>query len=158
MLFPDQDILNILFDGQTTLISCKYNYQYGVKIFNQNYVNIIIGDYKKDYIEAGKKPVIIHYTSSRKPWHSPKEDLAEIFWYYARRCPFYEEILYTDLKAKSISEETIKNLNLKSKIYFNYYRAKLLSFLTFGKLRKHYQEKRDRYKKRIREIRKFSRL
>lgn len=158
LLFPDQDILNILFDGQTTLISCKYNYQYGVKIFNQNYVNIIIGDYKKDYIEAGKKPVIIHYTSSRKPWHSHKEDLAEIFWYYARRCPFYEEILYTDLKAKSISEETIKNLNLKSKIYFNYYRAKLLSFLTFGKLRKHYQEKRDRYKKRIREIRKFSRL
>ena len=112
----------------------------------------------KRIIEAGKKPVIIHYTSSRKPWHSPKEDLAEIFWYYARRCPFYEEILYTDLKAKSISEETIKNLNLKSKIYFNYYRAKLLSFLTFGKLRKHYQEKRDRYKKRIREIRKFSRL
>lgn len=158
LLFPDQDILNILFDGKAKIISCKYNYQYGVKIFNQNYINIIFGDYKKDFIESGRNPVIIHYTSSRKPWHSPKEELANVFWYYARRSPFYEEILYTHLKGKNISEETLKNLNLKGKIYYNYYRAKLLSFLTFGKRRKHYQDKRDQYKKRVRDIRKFSRL
>ena len=158
LLFPDQDILNILFNGKNKLISCKYNFQYGVQIFNKNYINIIFGKYKKDFEEASNNPVIIHYTSSRKPWHSPQEELADVFWYYARRCPFYEEILYTNLKTNGIREETLRNLNLKGKIYYNYYRAKLLSFLTFGKKKKHYQEKRDNYKKRVNEIRKFSRL
>lgn len=158
LLFPDQDILNILFNGKTKLISCQYNYQYGVQIFNKNYTNTIFGAYKKDFLEATENPTIIHYTSSRKPWHSPKEELADVFWYYARKCPFYEEILYTNFKIGGVSVETIKNLNLKSKIYFTYYKSKILSYLTIGKRRKHYQEKRDHYKKRVRDIRKFSHL
>lgn len=158
LLFPDQDILNMIFEGKVKLVSCRWNYQYGVTIFNKNYENIIYGDYKKDFLQARKYPVIIHYTSSRKPWHSPKEEWADRFWFYARKSPFYEEILYNHIKSRSIKEDTLKNINLKWKIYYNYYRAKLLSFVTFGKRRTHYVEKRDRFKQRVRDIRKFSRL
>lgn len=156
--YPDQDILNIMFQDKVKFISWKWNFQYHIGFLRKHDYNCFTKDFREDYFDAQKHPCIIHYTSSRKPWHSPQEELADVFWYYARRCPFYEEILYTNLKTNGIREETLRNLNLKGKIYYNYYRAKLLSFLTFGKKKKHYQEKRDNYKKRVNEIRKFSRL
>ena len=45
------------------------------------------------YKEIRKKPKIIHYAAFRKPWFYPDEDMADIWWQYARKTPFYEEIL-----------------------------------------------------------------
>ncbi len=158
LVYLDQDILNILFEHKTKHISCKWNYQWGINISRRNYDELISGEYRKDFLEAQEKPAIIHYTTNKKPWFLPYETYAHDFWGYARRCPFYEEILYKHLKCGGIKEDTLKNINLKWKIYYNYYRTKLLSFVTIGKKRTHYQEKRDRLKQRVKDIRKFSRL
>lgn len=156
--FPDQDILNIMFNGKLKTLPMKYNYQYHLPIFRKNYLNEIWGDFIKDFLAARENPVIIHYTSSRKPWHAPQEEWANVFWNYARKSPFYEEIMYHNFKIGGVSVETIKNLNHKGRIYYNYYKSKIFSFLTFGKRKKHYQEKRDKFKIRVQEIRKFSKL
>lgn len=47
------------------------------------------------------------------------------------------------------------NLANYSKNRFNYYRCKLLSKITLGKLRKHYKEKRKKLKSKLKQVRKF---
>lgn len=113
-LFPDQDILNILFENKTLLVSSKWNYCSGVLRYNPNFLEQIDGEYKSDFLNSGEKPIIIHYTSSYKPWNSKVNDKDEIFWKYARITPFYEEILYSLWQALNI--DAIKQSFLYSKI------------------------------------------
>ncbi len=152
LLYPDQDILNIMFQDKTKLIHPKYNYQYGIKIIYPKYESMIFGKYKNEFLEAKTSPSIIHYTTQRKPWKYPKEELADIFWHYARKCPFYEEIIFENF----INENTLKNLENKFLIYYTYYKSKIFSRFTYGERKKHYKNKAYSYKCKIRDIRRFS--
>ncbi len=161
LLYPDQDILNMIFENHTKFISSKWNYMYGECAFNPGFVNMISGEYQKDFLVARQKLCIVHYTSPKKPWISPKEEFAEIFWHYARQTPFYEEIIYENTIGNNFIKETkytLTNLNMKRRIYFNYYRSKILSYITFGKIREHYKFKRLQLKNRVRNIRYYSKL
>ena len=40
-----------------------------------------------------KTAFVYHFGGNRKPWIYTDIDKAEVWWKYARRCPFYEEIL-----------------------------------------------------------------
>lgn len=64
--YNDQDILNILFDGQVELLDYEWNYQNSsellVKLKPQVY-----GEMYADVIR--NNPKIIHYVSSHKPWN-----------------------------------------------------------------------------------------
>lgn len=155
LTFQDQDILNTIFQEKTKLVSCQWNCQYHMPIFRANMITTYPPEYREDYLNALENPAIIHYTSSRKPWYSPKEILAEVFWKYARMTPFYEEILFKNIKGATISLSQYKYLFNRRKIYWNYYRCKLLVNFTFGKLRKHYKEKKHKLKAQVKEIRKF---
>ncbi|MCM1010683.1 MAG: glycosyltransferase family 8 protein [Fusobacterium sp.] len=149
LFYFDQDVLNIIFAGKTRYLSSKWNFQWGVYFQPIDYENIITDEYKEDFLNSKQHPAIIHYTTPNKPWNSPKEYFAEIFWYYARKCPFYEEMLCNILKIYSIN---------KFAVFFNYNSAKILSRITFGKLREYFTDKRNKLKRKIRDIRKFSRL
>lgn len=153
ILFQDQDILNVIFKDSKKLISCKYNCQYGVTIFNDMYIGNLVGEYKEDFLKARENPVIIHYTSSRKPWHSPSEFLADVFWEYAGMSPFYEIILYDNLVNQNTYKRDIKNILSQKSIYFKYYLAKWAAAFSFGKIKKQYKHKRMLHKKRVQEIR-----
>ena len=64
--------------------------------------NLLFSGYKKDFLEARKNPYIIHYCSPRKPWNMPSVEYSQIFWHYARKTPFYEEIVF---------ENTMQNIS-----------------------------------------------
>ena len=66
-------------------------------------MNSIEGDYLADIKTAYSKPVIIHYTSPQKPWNSRLELYYEIFWKYARKTPFYEDILLEMNRATALN-------------------------------------------------------
>ncbi len=144
--YLDQDALNIIFAGKTKYLSCRWNYQWGTQFQKLDYETIISGVYKKDFLSAKQNPAIIHYTTPTKPWNSPKEDFAEKFWHYARKCPFYEDLIFDIIKIGNINKFTT---------YLNYYTAKLLYSIGFGM---YFKDKRDRYKQIIREVRKFAHL
>ena len=70
LVFPDQDILNILYDGKTKMISERFNYQIGL-------------DRKKENVQ-NDQATILHFTGSVKPWHPNYEAYcAEYYWKYA---------------------------------------------------------------------------
>ena len=81
---------------------------------------------------------------------------AEKFWEIARKTPFYEEILFEN--CCKIKESTIKNLNQKRKIYFNYYKYKLMTALTKNSKKERYEIKKMELKEQIRNIRHYSKL
>jgi len=139
--YPDQDILNVIFEKNKIMIDKTWNYENGrmaccpiyyLKQLNQkDYCDFV-------YIKDNFK--IIHYTTDVKPWIYPKTDKAEIFWYYARKSPFYEEIIY---------ENTLSKLSIlarKRHILSKYYFYKFLSNITFGKLREKYTGKKCKWK------------
>ena len=95
LLYPDQDILNILFEKRVKLISSKWNYGSNVLVCNKNYLSEISGTERKKFLKSRNNPKIIHFISPIKPWNSTGEEFYETFWFYARKTPFYEEILYT---------------------------------------------------------------
>lgn len=49
--------------------------------------------YYREYCEARKEPYIIHYAGYQKPWIELECDMAEFFWKYARKTPFYEVLI-----------------------------------------------------------------
>jgi len=70
LVFPDQDILNVLYDGKTKMISKRFNYQIGLERKK--------ADVQKD------AAVVLHFTGSVKPWHPNYEAYcAEYYWKYA---------------------------------------------------------------------------
>lgn len=64
--FNDQDILNIIFDGQIKMLDFGWNYQNNVEMF----CNLRPDLYGRMYADVVRdKPMIIHYISSHKPWN-----------------------------------------------------------------------------------------
>ena len=132
--FHDQNVLNAVFYKKVIFLDNRYNLNYHL-IFSQK------GDeYPKEvwdkYISWLKNPKILHYTSREKPWQNPSLPFAEHFWQYARQTPFYEEIIYSNLKKpaapKDNTKELLRDVLNYSQIRFNYYRCKLLANLTLG--------------------------
>ena len=140
--FLDQDIMNIIFDGCVKLVHNKWNFMldsFGYSIFKAN----ITGDYKRNYIEASKNPYIVHYSGPRKPWDYFNDEYAEIFWHYARKTPFYEQLLF------NVFRKTI--LEILKPDWFKYYEYKMRSSLP-GKKQKHYIDKFNKIHLRFKNI------
>lgn len=91
----DQDYLNAICRGRVTYID---------ETWDQMPIHF------KDYGTA--KPKLVHFNLSFKPWHIDGVPYGDIFWDYAKKCSFYDEIkeikanYSTDLQ-KFSEEETV---------------------------------------------------
>ena len=94
-MYVDQDVLNVKFEGQVQIIDPRWNVMTDC---NEIRINELIkkAPFKiyQSYLESRKSPFIIHYAGNEKPWNSPISDMADIYWEYARKTPFYEAILW----------------------------------------------------------------
>lgn len=80
-LYQEQDALNMVFKDDVVDLAQEWNY-------------VIFKSHSSGYPENAK---LCHFPSAPKPWTFPARPLGYIWWYYARRSPFYEEILETFL-------------------------------------------------------------
>lgn len=169
----DQNVLNAACEGKVKYISPKWNaitssiyykeyyttpYQAPFEHFSEN-LNAFLND--EDFN-------IVHFATWTKPWQNAHMPMANFWWQYARKSPYYEQIIH-ELCTTNSQEfeckvgnreknlfELLKLINSKHKIKFNYYRSKILYFLTLGKAHKHYKEKRNCLKEQVRKIREYS--
>ena len=89
----DQDVLNMWFQNKVHIFNSRWNYETSQSGFRKYAIPFMDKTHKKLWQEAQKKPAIIHYSGKEKPWFYPEEEFADIWWKYARKTPFYEEIL-----------------------------------------------------------------
>ena len=151
--FLDQDIMNIIFENRVKLIHNKWNFMWDGPFYFDGYIELLSGRFEQEYLEAKENPYIVHYSGGIKPWKMPEEQHSDIFWKYARKSPFYEEILYANLKTSSVDRAVIKNVILRKSIYLKYLKCKVLKLFTFGKRREHYVQKLAILKNQINDYR-----
>lgn len=83
-LYPDQDVANMLLTGRTKFIDRKWN-------FRPKYDAPQVTKYA-DLASDKTYASIIHYAGPRKPWLDLQTPLADLFWSYAEKSAFYEDL------------------------------------------------------------------
>lgn len=99
----DQDVLNILCQGKVKFLDIKWNVMMNWKYCNRSRMDIMKNaPYMlfDEYMSARRQPCVIHYAGAWKPWNMPRCDYGEEFWYYARRTPYYEVMLFNQMGKK----------------------------------------------------------
>ena len=91
----DQDILNAICNANNYLLNLQWNLEWCIPLSKNAFV---FEDFFLQYLEAYNNPKIIHYNGKDKVWNTPNKNLAHFWWKYAYQTPFYEEILYKNLK------------------------------------------------------------
>lgn len=157
--YVDQDVLNKVCYKKCKIIDSSWNTP-TLAGTRTDIMHLLPKTMYEKYVEDRRNPNIIHYCSYEKPWKNPSSDLAEYFWHYARKTPFYEEILYRNLKVAEESiikknEALIRDIANYSKDKIKYYRYKLLSLIMIGKKRKKYKQKRKTIKAKLKQIKYF---
>jgi lipopolysaccharide biosynthesis glycosyltransferase len=94
--FHDQDVLNYLCKGKVKIIDYAWNFVFDLEESWKRSVNVIAKAphfVYEEYMKARENPKVIHFSWNNKPWHSPGLHLADRFWHYMRKTPFYETAL-----------------------------------------------------------------
>ncbi|MBD5405036.1 glycosyltransferase [bacterium] len=101
--FHDQNVLNVAFQNNYYKLPTIWNFPWDIKFhsINDSYKHTLPNNILSLYEEYDMIPAIIHYTSHEKPWKNIHNSFANIWWEYARKTPFYEEILMNLMNVKT---------------------------------------------------------
>lgn len=100
--FCDQDVLNVVTDGQKVLLNPKYNY---LNTWWRNFYCEYEGETEKEYLQAAKNPVIIHYTGLKPCFKGCAHPLKDLWWKYAEKSVVFD-IVKSDYE-KSLPPKTV---------------------------------------------------
>jgi lipopolysaccharide biosynthesis glycosyltransferase len=105
--FPDQDILNIIFEGRVLLLPVRWNSRH------YRWAAIFSEDEQYEYAGTRDNPAILHFNDD-KPLDAREEgeemtERHKAFWDYASRSPFYEALRnrLAENEARARAAETI---------------------------------------------------
>jgi lipopolysaccharide biosynthesis glycosyltransferase len=84
----DQDILNIALAGATKFIDWKWN-----SLLFLEGDHRMPREFHAKIVEAKRDPYIVHFTGPVKPWHNADLNMAQHYWRYALKTPFYDELI-----------------------------------------------------------------
>lgn len=145
----EQDVLNNVFRKHFYKLPSIYNFEIYQLIYDgtsESYKN-----YMKDLDDAR----LIHYLTIDKVWNNPDLLKAHIWWEYARKSPFYEQILLR------MNQQTVNNKlheSFNKVLHYNknlilYYKYKILGNFMFGKTKERYKLKKRSFKEKIKHVR-----
>lgn len=149
----DQDVLNVIFQGNAFLYPNNFNTQLGALSILDKISN---PSYKQDYLKALNNPLALHFTGARKPWDDPHKEFSEVFWHYERETPFYEECLLSSVERNYVSQTQLKNVNSKFKIYFRYLVYKFLKKFSSGDSQAEFDKRYRKYQEKVLDIKNYS--
>jgi len=154
-LYVDQCILNNVLQGHVKFLETAWNTQWHLPIFDTDFQKHLADDIAADYLSAYTKPHILHYTSNIKPWNSPQQPMADLWWNYARQTPFYEEIIYKNTYTNIPSKELMRDIFYYRQNRLKYFKYRLLVNFTFGKTRTRYKRKKKELKAKLKSVNQF---
>jgi lipopolysaccharide biosynthesis glycosyltransferase len=94
--FQDQDVLNFILRGKVKYIGQRWNAfsllepASGRSGLMREWLPVPL---LREYEQAAKNPSIIHFAGQPKVWMNLRIDLRQFYWKYARRSPYYEQII-----------------------------------------------------------------
>lgn len=140
-LYLDQDAMNIYFQDKIHYLDFAWNFT--PITLRPEIIKFLPYPSKLILQAAVKAPKIVHYNSPVKPWIYPASPLAFIWWKYARKTPFYEEIL---LRMNMANKGEVARINKsRAQIRFKRRLYRILKHLTAGRAHKTFKKKYNRY-------------
>lgn len=103
----DQDVLNMICKNKVFYIPQQWNVLMSWEEPGRSRMQIMKMAPRMlygEYMEARKKPYMIHFAGYQKPWDVVDCDFANYFWKYAKMSPYYPRLLRKTLRC--LSEET----------------------------------------------------
>ncbi len=90
----DQDVLNKIVNGHYLRLPMRWNYLMDWQHLRRTHIVANAPqEIQDEYDEARRDPAIVHFAGpDNRPWLYPDADGAELFWHYAMRSPYIEEI------------------------------------------------------------------
>lgn len=88
--FLDQDIMNRVFQGRILYLPMAWNVFHGNGNTFEFFPGLRFATFSK-FLEARRKPSMIHFAGDQKPWNNPSVDFSEMYWDSLRNTPWYEE-------------------------------------------------------------------
>lgn len=92
---PDQDVLNLVCQGDVTFLDPRWNFQWHNLIHNK--VDEFSASDRDEYLSASNNPFVVHYTSSTKPWFEKNHRFSE---YYSTYEDKYDNLKKADSNMK----------------------------------------------------------
>lgn len=96
--FVDQCVLNAVCENKIYFLDIKWNVQNHAIMEFYNLNEVLTAEQHNEYIDALKNPKFLHYTSHIKPWKCPSSYNANLFWHYAKKTPFFYNIIFKNIK------------------------------------------------------------
>ena len=94
----ERDALNLIFDGRKKLFELAWNY-FPDRMNSEIHISFAPSSLREARERIKKTPSIIHFAAVPKPWDDPLIEFADVWWNYARKGIWYEELL---LRARTI--------------------------------------------------------
>ena len=93
--YKDQDVINFVCRDSIFRFAVKWNVEWHCVFFPQDAPlnKALPKQFYEAYMDARRDTYILHFSGCSKPWAEPDKPMANVFWKYARRAPFYEVIL-----------------------------------------------------------------
>lgn len=99
-IYMDQDVLNLALKGEVCFLESEWNFQWSY--FWR--LDTIFPQYIEKYVSDSRNARIIHYSGNQKPWNRPDLEKADLFWGFARKSVYYEEILFNNFMTEKKSD------------------------------------------------------
>jgi lipopolysaccharide biosynthesis glycosyltransferase len=91
--FAEEGLLNIACEDKVCFIDEKWNVPWHWNL-PQHKFRIVHEPWFFKYQGRSLHPYIIHYTTEQKPWNCEVcEPAADIWWYHAKKSPFYKQLI-----------------------------------------------------------------
>lgn len=96
----DQDILNVLCEGRTKLVSAAWD------VIKPEFMQYLPKPLEQELLDSIQNVKIVHFGGDLKPWIYLDAPFSEYFWQYAALTPYIQEIIkrriYLDKEAFSV--------------------------------------------------------
>ena len=91
----DQDVLNYVGRGRTRFVDMSWN---ALNDWRHKRRSLIVAqapqEVRDEFDRAREDARIVHYAGpDDRPWLYPQADRADLFWRYARSCPYHDELV-----------------------------------------------------------------
>ena len=90
----DQDVLNKVVHGRYVRVPMRWNYLMDWQHLRRTHIVACApADVRAQYDAAAADPAIVHFAGpDNRPWLYMDADRADLFWRYAMRCPYLDEL------------------------------------------------------------------
>ena len=144
----DQDILNHTLEGQAEQLDAAWNSPAWLESLGEKIrPGEVPANIYDEYLAAVAAPKILHYSTRHKPWDLPHLPLAERFWSFAARTPYYHSLIFNNLKRLNAENDLFKGRLRRPPVFFKYLFYAFMGRLAPGESGARFRDKAFRIKK-----------